>query len=393
MPYKPRMLILLFTELAKEPRAHKQILRFSTEYDVTTVGYGAPTIAGVDHLELPAEVAQPILLRKILFVLHALFFALHWYRMSYWCVGLHRWAWSRLSAYSWDVIIAHDVNTVPLANRLRPRGGVLVDLHEYAPRQYEHSPEWVKRIAPYYSWLCRREVARAAAIVTVSQGIVDEYRRQFGFEATLVSNATPYAQLEPGPVHSPLRLVHSGIAAPARKLDIMIEAVLRTVTPVTLDLYLVNSTSAGHLDDLKALANGDERVRFREPVPYAALVETLNTYDVGICIIAPTTFNHTWSLPNKFFDYVQARLGVIIGPSPEMLRLVKEHRFGINTEEFDSESLTKVLDALDAAQVEEWKRNSAAAARPLSGEKQVDILDEIVGRVLDRSRASRGGGR
>jgi hypothetical protein len=376
------MLILLFTELAKEPRAFKQIRYFADKYDVTTVGYGAPTISGVTHIELPSSVPLLAPIRMAMYALQTVLFRLRWYGLSYRFVSLHHWAWKRLSRHNWDVVIAHDINTVPLANLLRPKRGVIADLHEYAPRQYEHSAEWVAKVAPYYRWICRREVSRAAAVLTVSQGIVDEYERQFGFKPVLVTNATPFADLEPQAVNDPIRLVHSGIAAPPRKLEIMIQAVRDSARPVTLDLYLVPPQDPTYLNSLRELAADDDRIVFRDAVPYVNLVNTLNRYDLGISIIAATTFNHEWSLPNKFFDYVQARLGIVIGPSPEMARVLEEHDLGVVLPAFDARSLTTCIEALSPERVAAWKANAHAAASALSGESQMEILDALLRGLL-----------
>src|SRR5690606_13520153 len=139
---------------------------------------------------------------------------------------------------------------------LGARHGVIADLHEYAPRQNEHSFAWRTIIAPYFRWLCRRQVSRAAAVVTVSEGIVQEYKKEFGFESILVVNATPYQEaLEPGPVGDPLRLVHSGVPAVQRRLETMIDAVLTTSADVTLDFYLVDDDSA-YMESLRDRAGG-----------------------------------------------------------------------------------------------------------------------------------------
>lgn len=289
----------------------------------------------------------------------------------------------RLQQQEWDIIIAHDVLTVPLARALKPRIGVLADLHEYAPRQEEHSRLFRLIIAPYFRWILRKHVSRCAAVTTVSQGIVDEYRKEFGIESTLVINATPYRDLEASGVHDPIRLVHSGIPAPHRKLEVMIDAVKMTSANVTLDLLLM-PTNDEHLAFLKDRADDDPRIRFREPVPYAELIDTLNTYDIGLSLIAPTTFNLARCLPNKFFDFVQARLGVIVGPSPEMVDFVETYGFGLVTDDFTAESLARVLDDLTPESIRELKRASALHAQALSGEEQ----SQVWGRVVDEIAAS-----
>ncbi len=82
------------------------------------------------------------------------------------------------------------------------------------------------------------------------------------------------------------------------------------------------------------------------PVPSAELIETLNDYDVGIHVLPPTNTNNELALPNKFFDYVQARLALVIGPTPSMVEILREHDLGIVTADFEPASLTAALDAL-----------------------------------------------
>ncbi len=296
-------------------------------------------------------------------------------------------AYERLRKKQWDIIIAHDVPTIALANRLQPRLGVLCDLHEYAPRQNEHSRLWRMLIAPQFRWLLRNEVSRAQEVTTVSQGIVDEYRREFGLKTELVINATPFRAAEPTPVGNPIRLVHSGIPGRARRLDVMIEGVLRSKANVTLDLFLM-PTDPREIEALKQLAGNDPRITFQDPVPYHKLLDTLSHYDVGISLILPTTFNLRWCLPNKFFDFIQARLGVIIGPSPEMVRFVQEYDIGAVAEDFTPEALARVLDGLDEEQVAIWKQAAHGTASQVSAEQQVEIWAAAIARIAQNPGSS-----
>lgn len=382
---QPSVLVLTFTPIRNEPRALKQIRRLRDDYRVTTAGFGPAPVEGVPHIELEPEPPRGGLLRVP--GAYPALLGLRCYRYLTRSMPRNVAAYQRLSNTRWDIIIAHDVLTIALANRLQPRLGVLSDLHEYAPRQNEHSFLWRTLIAPYFRWLLRKEVSKAAEITTVSQGIVDEYRRQFGLETDLVINATPYRKAGPGPVNKPIRLVHSGIPGRQRKLDVMIEGVRQSDANVTLDLFLM-PTDPEHLDELKQLALGDPRIVFHEPVPYAELIETLARYDVGISFIPPTTFNLEWCLPNKFFDFIQARLGVIIGPSAEMVRFVDEYGIGAVTEDFSAAAFARVLDDLKPEQVKDWKLASDRAAAKVSAESEVEVWADAVARIAARSGSS-----
>ncbi|MDI2099413.1 glycosyltransferase [Ruicaihuangia caeni] len=378
-PSRPRVLVLTFTPIAREPRALKQIRRFAKDYDVTTAGFGEAPDPDLPHIEL--ESSPKVRGLQSVRGAYLLMLLLRLYRLLYWTNPRNTSAFERLRGIDWDVIVAHDVQTVPLATRLAPNRGVIVDLHEYAPRQNEHSVAWRLLIGPYFRWILRKHVSHAASVTTVSQGIVEEYRREFGLETELVANATPFHDFSVGEVGSPIRLVHSGIPAPARKLEVMIDAVKETSTDVILDLYLIKDGSE-YYEQLKQRAAGSHRIRFVEPVPYSELLPTLNTYDVGLSVIAPTTFNLAWCLPNKFFDFIQARLGVIIGPSPEMMRFVDEHDIGAVTRDFSADALREVLDSLTPEKVSTWKNASHHHARELSSEKQVEIWAAELARVL-----------
>ena len=63
-------------------------------------------------------------------------------------------------------------------------------------------------------------------------------------------------------------------------------------------------------------------------------MERISTYDVGLCTYAPHSFSARYALPNKFFDSLQARLCIAIGPLPEMKRLVERFDCGVVAEDF-----------------------------------------------------------
>jgi hypothetical protein len=374
MSDRPRLLILSFSDIRSDARVLRQVRLLADDYELTTCGYGEAPDGVAEHVRIPDELVHWHKDRSLL--LQRRYAAV--YRTN--AVVAH--LLTRLPREHYDVVLADDADTVPLALDLRPRRGVHVDLHEYAPRQNEESRRWRWFVAPYYRWLVRTFVPRAASVTTVGAGLADEYRREFGVEAGVVVNAAPYRSAEPGPVGRPVRLVHSGLARRNRRLDVMIDAVERTRSDVTLDLFLMPNDPA-YLAELRERTAASTRVAVREPVPHDRLAATLAGYDIGLFVLPPLTFNYLWTLPNKFFDFVQARLGIIVGPSPEMARLVEQHGLGAVTDGFDVEDLVRTLDGLDPARVARWKRASHAVAGPLSAEKQIQGWARAVAGVAE----------
>ena len=370
---------MVFSHLASDARVLRQIRVLSTRFTVTSAAFGPSPIEGVEHVQL--EDLPPYRGGQLSRLAYIAAFMLRMFPMLSRRNPRDRAAEAVLAGRGWDVVVANDVETIPLARRLAPRHGVHADVHEYATRQNEHSLSWRWIMAPYYRWLVKSHLAAATAVTTVSGGIAAEYLREFGIRADVVTNASAYQDLHPTKVASPIRLVHSGAPAVQRKLEIMIDAVKMVDADVTLDLFLLDDGSA-YLASLKERAAGESRIRFNDAVDSGELVKVLSGYDVGLSILPPTTFNLAWCLPNKFFDFIQARLGVIVGPSPEMQRVVEETGVGRVTEDFTVGALARVLEELDPSVISEWKAASDRHAEELSAGPQGEVWVGVIQRML-----------
>jgi hypothetical protein len=372
MTPRQRLLILSFSTLTSDPRVQKQIALFADEYELVTCGYGPAPEGVAEHVQVPDDRVYWKYPRELVI--------LRRYTKAYRDNPAVSWVRDNLQPGAFEVIIANDVDAAGVAVELRPSKGFHADLHEYAPLQNSELLRFRLFVAPFLSWQIRRFVTKARSTSTVCQSLADKYRTVFGLHPAVVMNAPPYSDLAPTPVGDPIRLVHAGAALRNRRLEILIDAVVAVDASVTLDFYLAPN-DPGYLDSLKERAASAPNIRFHEPVPFTQLVATLNTYDVGLHILAPTNFNNAYALPNKFFEYVQARLGLIIGPSPEMSRILDQKHLGAVTSDFTASALAEVLATLGRATVEQWKAHSDEAARDLSAETQTPIWAAAVAKI------------
>lgn len=367
---RPRLLILSFSPLETDARVLKQIEFFRHDYDLTTCGIGDFEREGVTHIRIPDGLAA----REM----PGLLVLLRQYRAAYWRIPAVRWSAEALRGKEFDVILANDVEAVPVALRLRPTRGVHADLHEYTPRLHEQIPAWMKLIKPFWDWVCRRYVSKASSWTTVSGGLARQYEIDFGFLPEVVTNATPLVDAQVEAVHDPIRLVHSGVCLRNRDLLETIRAVQDSPAPCTLDMYLMPNDPA-YLEELRAAAaETPDRVRVNDPVPYSELLSSLQDYDMGIFVLPPNSFSHEWALPNKLFDFVQARLGVVTGPSPEMAGYVRRFGLGIVTDGFSREDIARALETLTPENVARFKAAAHDAAREMSAETQVPIWGRMI---------------
>ncbi|MBK7701065.1 MAG: hypothetical protein IPJ39_21260 [Saprospiraceae bacterium] len=86
------------------------------------------------------------------------------------------------------------------------------------------------------------------------------------------------------------------------------------------------------------------------------IVNFISKYDIGLYILEPTNFNNGMALPNKMFEFIQARLAIAIGPSPEMKSLVEEYNLGVVSADFDSKGLAISLNNLTHQNIIDFKR-------------------------------------
>lgn len=145
----------------------------------------------------------------------------------------------------------------------------------------------------------------------------------------------------------------------------------------TLHLMLVN-TDSNYLKRLKKLAEGIGNIRFLRPVYMEEIVKTINQYDIGIFVLPPTNLNYKYALPNKLFEFIQARLAVAIGPSPEMAIIVKQYNLGIVAEDFGPETIANELNKLTKEKIEYYKSQSDKLAYEISSEGNCQKLQKII---------------
>lgn len=363
-----RLLILSFSNLSTDARLLRQIDAFAATHDVITAGWGPAPAGSSRHIVLP----QPAIgkARKARMLVESALLRLRAFRLIHETSPLHRAARRALRGVRADIVLANDIDAAPLAYDLVPARRVHVDLHEYFPGLHDDNPAWARLRGPYNAWLIRRFAAPAASTTTVAQEIAERYR-SLGLSPGVVINASRLRNLPVRPVSSPIRLVHSGAALHGRHLETMIEAVSLSTADIELTLYLMpNDTS--YIEQLqRRAAEIGPKIRVLPPVPHAELVDTLAAHDVGIHILPATSTNNRLALPNKFFDFVQARLGVIVGPTPAMAGLIERYGFGTIAPGFTAQDVAGVLDELSPAQVSEWKAQSDRSAEHLSAERQV----------------------
>ncbi|WP_437584421.1 hypothetical protein ACSAGD_03900 [Paramicrobacterium sp. CJ85] len=378
---RPRILCISLSPIERDARVLRQISVLREYGEVTTVGYGGLPAGASDHIAVPDD--KPSLPQDPLGVLKL---ALHMHRSAELSAPGIRSALASLEGRSFDLVVANDARVLDLAFAVAGHAPVWADMHEWAPEERTHVLAWRLLVAPFMTHLCRTYLPRAAAVTTVGGRISDLYRETFGVRPRVMRNAAPYADLPLQPASDgEIRLVHSGAAIHGRNLELMIDAMTLLDDRFSLDLYLVSAADGGaYLSQLKERAAGNSRIHFRDPVRPGDLPSTLNSYDVGVFWIPPVHTNARYTLPNKLFDFVQARLAIAIGPSEEMVDVVQRHGLGVVSADFTAEACADSLRSLTTQRVNDYKQNADRAAHELSFETESEVARSILSDLLTR---------
>lgn len=376
------VLVISLSDLRKDPRVDRQLDFLRTQHRVIAAGLGAPPYEDVDYVDLGR--VRPVDMRGRLTAAAARALrVLHAHRRAYWMDPEHRRWRSLLTDAGADAIVVNDAIVLPLAFAVAAGRPVVFDAHEYAPVEWEESRAWRLLMRPQIRWICRTYLPRAASMTAVSPEIASRYERDTGLPGRVVTNAPRFEQLPPSEVGETVRLVHFGWPDPMRRLEDTIEATLLLERNYSLDLLLITPKSLlDELRKLKRLAADDPRIRFLDPVPMRELPRFANGYDIGVHMLPPATFNQRYALPNKFFEYIQARIAPAIGPSPEMARIVREWDCGIIADDFTPEALAAAIAGTSRERLAQLKRNADRAAGELCAQRNRETVLEAVAQAL-----------
>lgn len=282
-----------------------------------------------------------------------------------------------LSNQKYDLIIVENLELLPLAFKIKNGAKILFDAREYYPREFEDSFVWKVIHKASSANVCKKYLKQCDAVCTVSPGLLEEYKKDFGIEPILLRSMPHRQYLSAHPINdNNIKVVHHGAAHPDRKIEVMIKAFQHVDTRYTLDFYLTGSHS--YIERLKLLASDNPRIRFMPPVPYKTIAQMLNGYDIGYYLLSPSNFNTRHALPNKFFEFIQSRLAVFIGPSPDMSDIIRQYQCGAVADSFDPEVMAELFNKQSADDILKLKIASDIASEELCYEEEKKNLVKLL---------------
>jgi glycosyltransferase involved in cell wall biosynthesis len=368
-----KVLIACWSNLAGDPRIQRQISWLSAAgWQVDTLGEGPhPHPSVSEHFamtEAPRWTRNKLGLVLLLTVFP--------YRKRFDALVGSRFPYEvtrRAESGHYDVIVTNDIEFLPWSVRTGSTPGGRrthhhLDLHEFHIDHLLPGTSAKALVTPYYLWT-RRLISSPVfrSRTTVAAGIADLYATKFGIpKPAVVRNCPDFIALDPQPVRTDrVGLLYHGSAAWERGLGPLMDSLSELDDRFHLTLMLTGSPEV-RAELAARVSTQPLKASIVPPVPMDEISRRINDFDLEVMLYPPTDENLLLALPNKLFEAVQGRLGLVIGHSPSMQGVVEEFSNGLIVDGWDGTALARALNATTSAEIERMKAGSAAAASVLN---------------------------
>jgi glycosyltransferase involved in cell wall biosynthesis len=300
-----------------------------------------------------------------------------------------------LIRHRYDLIVSNDLDTLPanyLANLIKhpfvsnPKSKIrhLHDCHEY----FRGVPELTgrKMVTRIWKWVEDCIFPQLKTVIAVNQSVADLYSKEYGNNIEVVRNV-PFRKLpgiarDKSSLHIPPAckiILYQG----AVNVDRGLEEAIVAMKYLKTEAMLVIAGIGDKYDALKdfAIEQGlSERVMFLGQVPFQELHSITLLADLGLSIEKDVSINYHYCLPNKFLDYIQAGVPVLVSPLPEMKAIVDHYQIGEFLESHDPVILAIQIDSMlnNEDKLAIFKQNLLKAAEELCWEREESRLMDIL---------------
>ena len=281
-----------------------------------------------------------------------------------------------------NIIIANDLDTLLgsyYVSKLKFKH-LVYDSHEY----FTEVPELVDREFPKKVWKIIEGtiLPRIKNSYTVSESIAKAYKKQYGIEMKVVRNVPFYQnKAEANSNNGTNHILYQGALNVGRGLEHMIDA-MQFLDNTKLDI-IGDGDITEQLKQRMKEKNLTNKVELVGKVPFEDLPRYTAKADLGIALEENIGLNYYYALPNKLFDYIQARIPVLVSPFPEMQKIVNKYEIGTVYDHKNPKELAEKIKEIFELKnrYKKWKENTNIAAQELCWENEEKILMNIYSKL------------
>lgn len=279
-----------------------------------------------------------------------------------------------------DILLANDLDTL-LPNFFVSRmlnKKLVFDSHEL----FSEIPELNNR--PKVKWLWRSLekiiIPKLNNCYTVSESIAHHYKTNYKTDFIVIRNLPEKGKRKIENVDLPKIdnkkiILYQGAVNIGRGLELMIEAI--PLLNNTIFLIVGDGDIKEQLVSKVAQADLGEKVQFLGKVLPEELQSITSQASLGISLEEDLGLNYRYALPNKLFDYILAKVPVLVSDLPEMKQLVKNYDVGVVLKRRTPENLANIIIEMLEKDKSSWDTQLRKAADEFIWEKESKKLNKL----------------
>lgn len=286
-----------------------------------------------------------------------------------------------------DIIVANDLDTLVacwMASKIK-RKVLVLDSHEL----FAEVPELINKPIIKGIWQLNERLLLPGIKFgyTVSKPIQAHFKKKYNKDFELIRNVGLFRfDQELKSVENEIIIIYQGAVNKGRGLELMIETMKHLS-----NARLMVVGGGDIINDLKAQVKKselEEKVDFVGRVGLDLLWQYTIQAHVGISLEEDLGLNYRYALPNKIFDYIQARVPVVVSALPEMKSVVEQFGIGVVLEKREPQALAEKIKFLvsDKDFQKDLGRNLELAARDLCWQREEEKVIKLYRNAYEMSQ-------
>ncbi|UMB61996.1 glycosyltransferase [Lutibacter sp. A80] len=279
-----------------------------------------------------------------------------------------------------DILLSNDLDTL-LPNFLTSKIfkiKLVYDSHEL----FTEVPELINRPFIQKCWLTieKNILPNIKNCYTVSDSIKNYYNLKYKTDFITIRNlpitinSTLKKEL-PFNIKNKKIILYQGAINKARGLELMIT----TMQFIENTIFVIIGSGDIEKDLIKQLKvlNLEEKVKLIPKQSPKELQKITPLADLGISIEEDFGLNYKFALPNKIFDYIHAKVPVLVSDLPEMKNIIQKHNVGEVIKDRNPKKLANQITTILQKDKAFYNSNLENAKKTLNWENESEHLKKI----------------
>lgn len=242
------------------------------------------------------------------------------------------------------------------------------------------TPKWLKR---YELWRDSRIIRSAEKVLTIGPAVADFTAKRYGIKTPfVVRNCCLFTDVKPdNAIRKDLRLEGNekiGVVIGSIYNNQGFEQLIESILYLDENIHIVvlgPESEPGFVDQLRKMTQETGvtcRFHILPPQPPHLLLDYAASAHMGIIARQANCLNNLYSLPNKVFEMIMARLPVACSRLPNIQMIVEEYGIGKSFDETDPKDIARVINSIlgSGDNLTMFRRAVERAALELSWEQE-----------------------